>query len=212
MDKENQNVNENQNKQGKGSGESSAESGGVVSSGASAESRGGASAASKLMQGATILAIAGVMCKVLGGIFRIPLTNMIGAEGQSYYGAAYPVYQLFYTIATAGFPVAISRMVSERVARNDYINADKSFKIALQTCFGISAIVFAICCFGADQIADRDGAPPLGVGAARLHAHQIRNAADLQFRRILDDDDALRLRDRVRQNVQKRGLAVTRAA
>ena len=159
MDKENQNVNENQNKQGKVSGESSAESGGVVSSGASAESRGGASAASKLMQGATILAIAGVMCKVLGGIFRIPLTNMIGAEGQSYYGAAYPVYQLFYTIATAGFPVAISRMVSERVARNDYINADKSFKIALQTCFGISAIVFAICCFGADQISDFVGNP-----------------------------------------------------
>ena len=119
----------------------------------------GSSAAGKLMQGATILAIAGIMCKILGGIFRIPLTNMIGAEGQSYYGAAYPVYQLFYTVATAGFPVAISRMVSERVAKNDYINADKSYRIAMQTSVVVSIIAFAICCFGADQIADFVGNP-----------------------------------------------------
>ena len=135
MDKENQNVNVNKNTES------------------------GSSAAGKLMQGATILAIAGIVCKILGGIFRIPLTNMIGAEGQSYYGAAYPVYQLFYTVATAGFPVAISRMVSERVARNDYINADKSYRIAMQTSVVVSAVAFAICCFGAEQIADFVGNP-----------------------------------------------------
>ena len=90
------------------------------------------SAASRLMQGATILAVAGIISKVFGAIFRIPVTNMIGAEGQSYYGAAYPVYQDFYVIATAGFPVAISRMVSERLAKGDYINAEKSYKIALK--------------------------------------------------------------------------------
>ncbi len=112
-----------------------------------------------LLKGATILVIAGIVSKIFGAIFRIPLTNMIGAEGQSYYGAAYPVYQLFYTIATAGFPVAISRMVSERVAKNDYINADKSYRIAMQTSVVVSIIAFAICCFGADQIADFVGNP-----------------------------------------------------
>ena len=110
-------------------------------------------AASTLMQGATILAIAGIVSKIFGAIFRIPLTNMIGAEGQSYYGAAYPVYQFFYVIATAGFPVAISRMVSERVAVGDYINAEKSYKIALKVTIFISAVSFLICCFGADAIA-----------------------------------------------------------
>ena len=84
-------------------------------------------ASATLLKGATILAIAGIVSKVFGAIFRIPLTNMIGAEGQSYYSAAYPVYQLLYTVATAGFPVAISRMVSERIARGDYINAHKSY-------------------------------------------------------------------------------------
>lgn len=110
-------------------------------------------AASRLMQGATILAIAGIVSKIFGAIFRIPLTNMIGAEGQSYYGAAYPVYQFFYVIATAGFPVAISRMVSERIAVGDHINAHKSFKLALKATSVISIISFAICFFGAGMIA-----------------------------------------------------------
>lgn len=109
-------------------------------------------AASTLMKGATILAIAGIVSKIFGAVFRIPLTNMIGAEGQSYYGAAYPVYQFFYVIATAGFPVAISRMVSERIAKGDYINADKSFRLALKVTMVISAVSFAICFFGAGII------------------------------------------------------------
>ncbi len=116
-------------------------------------------AATKLMQGATILAIAGIVSKIFGAIFRIPLTNMIGAEGQSYYGAAYPVYQLFYVIATAGFPVAISRMVSERIAVGDYINAEKSYKIALKVTLVISSASFAICFFGAGMIAKGIGNP-----------------------------------------------------
>ena len=116
-------------------------------------------AATKLMQGATILAIAGIVSKIFGAIFRIPLTNMIGAEGQSYYGAAYPVYQLFYVIATAGFPVAISRMVSERIAVGDYINAEKSYKIALKVTLVISTASFAICFFGAGMIAKGIGNP-----------------------------------------------------
>ena len=110
-------------------------------------------AASTLMKGATILAVAGIVSKIFGAVFRIPLTNMIGAEGQSYYGAAYPVYQFFYVIATAGFPVAISRMVSERIAVGDHINAHKSFSLALRVTSVISLMSFAICFFGAGLIA-----------------------------------------------------------
>ena len=117
------------------------------------------SAASRLMQGATILAVAGIISKVFGAIFRIPVTNMIGAEGQSYYGAAYPVYQDFYVIATAGFPVAISRMVSERLAKGDYINAEKSYKIALKVSLVLGIASFIICFGGADIIASGIGNP-----------------------------------------------------
>ena len=47
-----------------------------------------------MMKGATILVIAGIVSKIFGAIFRIPLTNMIGAEGQAYYSAAYALYML----------------------------------------------------------------------------------------------------------------------
>ena len=110
-------------------------------------------ASATLLKGATILAIAGIVSKVFGAIFRIPLTNMIGAEGQSYYSAAYPVYQLLYTVATAGFPVAISRMVSERIARGGYINAHKSYKLALKVSAVLGIIAFAIMFAGAGAIA-----------------------------------------------------------
>ena len=106
-----------------------------------------------LVRGATILAIAGIVSKIFGAIFRIPLTNMIGAEGQSYYGVAYPVYQLFFAIATAGFPVAISRMVSERTAKGDFINAHNSYKLSLKVSTALGVVSFAIMYFGAGAIA-----------------------------------------------------------
>ena len=106
-----------------------------------------------LVKGATILAVAGIISKMFGAIFRIPLTNMIGAEGQSYYGVAYPVYQLFFAIATAGFPVAISRMVSERIAKGDFINAHKSYKLSLKVSTALGIISFVIMYFGAGAIA-----------------------------------------------------------
>ena len=110
-------------------------------------------ASATLLKGATILAIAGIVSKIFGAIFRIPLTNMIGAEGQSYYSAAYPVYQLLYSIATAGFPVAISRMVSERIAKGDYINAHKSYKLALKVSAALGIFTFMIMFAGAGAIA-----------------------------------------------------------
>ena len=47
------------------------------------------------LKGAFILGMAGILVKVIGAFFRIPLGNLIGAEGMAYYQAAYPVYTLF---------------------------------------------------------------------------------------------------------------------
>ena len=106
-----------------------------------------------MMKGATILVIAGIVSKIFGAIFRIPLTNMIGAEGQAYYSAAYALYMLLFTIATAGFPVAISRMVSSRIAEGDFINAHKSYKIAMKVSWALGITSFLIMYFGAGAIA-----------------------------------------------------------
>ncbi len=106
-----------------------------------------------LMKGATILVIAGIVSKIFGAIFRIPLTNMIGAEGQSYYSAAYAVYNLLFVIATAGDPVAISRMVSSRIADGDFINAHKAYMLAMKVSWALGITSFLIMYFGAGAIA-----------------------------------------------------------
>ena len=82
------------------------------------------------LKGALILGLAGVLVKIIGAFFRIPLGNLIGAEGMGYYQAAYPVYTLFLTLATAGFPTALAKLVSEKNAIGDYKGAHKIFKVS----------------------------------------------------------------------------------
>ena len=106
-----------------------------------------------LLKGAAILAVAGIVSKIFGAIFRIPLTNMIGATGQAYYKVAYDIYQLLFVLATAGFPVAISRMVSSRIAENDYIDAHKSYKLAMKISSALGAAGFIFMMLGASPIA-----------------------------------------------------------
>lgn len=111
------------------------------------------------VRGAAVLAVAGIIIKVLGAFFRIPLGNMIGDEGMAYYQAAYPIYVLFLTLATSGIPIAISRMVSERIAVGNDIEAHRVFKISFLLLFSIGAVSFAICFFGADLIVNAIGLP-----------------------------------------------------
>lgn len=121
----------------------------------------------KFIRGAAILSIMGIVAKVLGAFFRIPLNNWIGAVGMSYYGVAYPIYSLFLIIATAGLPVAISKMVSERIAVGDYRNAHRTYQMSLALMSALGIVGFSICFFGADQIATLMKNPG---GAAALRA------------------------------------------
>ncbi len=83
------------------------------------------------LKGAFILSIAAVLVKILGAIYRIPLSNLIKSEGMGYYQTAYPFYTLLLTISTAGFPVAIAKLVSEKRSIEDYRGAHRVFKISL---------------------------------------------------------------------------------
>ena len=110
-------------------------------------------------QGAIILGAAGIFIKILGAVFRIPLANMIGPLGMSYYQSAYPVYVLFLTLATTGIPIAISKMVSERIATDNYYEASKVFKVSFIPLALIGVTSTAICLFGAEIITEIVGVP-----------------------------------------------------
>jgi stage V sporulation protein B len=111
------------------------------------------------IQGAVILGIAGIIIKILGAFFRIPLANLIGDDGMGYYQTAYPIYVLFLTLATAGIPIAISRMVSERIAVDEYYEAHKVFRVSFILLFIIGITSATICFFGAEQLVGAMGNP-----------------------------------------------------
>ncbi len=95
------------------------------------------------VKGAAILAAAGLISKFIGAMFRIPLTNLIGTVGMSYYSMAYPIYSVLLVISSAGIPTAISKMVAESIAMNNYRDAHRVFKISvkLMLIMGISTFI-----------------------------------------------------------------------
>ncbi|NLY82377.1 MAG: polysaccharide biosynthesis protein [Clostridiales bacterium] len=109
------------------------------------------------LAGTATLAITGLVIKLLGAFFRIPLTNLIGEVGMAYYGVAYPIYSLFMVLSTTGLPVAISKMVSERVAHENYGGAHRVFKVSIMVLSSIGLFSFLICYFGAGAIANAVG-------------------------------------------------------
>ena len=112
-----------------------------------------------LIQSAAILSVAGLICKFLGAAFRIPLANWIGSEGMANYSPAYQLYAFLLVIATAGVPVAISRMTAERNAVGEYREAIRVFKISRALMFGIGLLGALILFFFSDTIAELINVP-----------------------------------------------------
>lgn len=86
------------------------------------------------LQGALILSIAAIIVKIIGAVYKIPLMNLIGGEGFGYYNTAYTIFTPLYTIATAGIPVAVARMVSECMTLGRYRDVRRIFQLSM-TCF-----------------------------------------------------------------------------
>ncbi len=92
---------------------------------------------------AAILAAAGLLVRVLGFLYRLPLTNMIGNEGNGIYSSGYYLYNMFLIMSSAGLPVAISCMVAERLALGEYKNAKKVFDVSMVT----ASVLGFVCMF-----------------------------------------------------------------
>jgi len=117
------------------------------------------STADSFVKGAFILGIAGVFVKIIGAFFKIPLANLLGPEGISYYTSAYPIYNFFIVLATAGLPTALAKIISEQRAIGDYANLDRTFKsgMGLMAAVGLFGSVYMF--FGADAISQKINNP-----------------------------------------------------
>ncbi|MCR5636918.1 MAG: polysaccharide biosynthesis protein [Clostridiales bacterium] len=86
---------------------------------------------SSFITGAAVLAVSVIIVKIIGMIYKIVLANFLGGVGNGLFTAAYELYIPLYTLATAGFPIAMSRMISESMALERYRDVKKIYKIAL---------------------------------------------------------------------------------
>lgn len=111
------------------------------------------------VKGAFILGIAGVIVKLMGAFFRIPLWYMIGDEGMGYYHTAYPIYVLLLSISTAGFPIAISKMMAERRVVGDHRGAHKVFTTSLKFLSAMGVLTSAVVFLFAEAIVTVPGNP-----------------------------------------------------
>ncbi|MBE6704719.1 MAG: polysaccharide biosynthesis protein [Ruminococcaceae bacterium] len=84
-----------------------------------------------LLIGAMVLLISNLLVKVIGAVYKIPLTNMLGTRGMAYFNAAYSFYVTIYLVSTAGIPVAISRMVATSEAQGKHRESKRILKVAL---------------------------------------------------------------------------------
>ncbi len=105
------------------------------------------------VKGALILAVASVLVKVIGAVFRIPLTNLVGKYTMGLYSMAYRYYSILLTIATAGIPIAISKMISESRALGKGRETARIFKTALALCFTIGMVGVLALVIGAKPLA-----------------------------------------------------------
>ena len=97
-------------------------------------------AGKSVVRGVSVLSIAGLLCKLIGLFFTVPLTRIIGSEGLGIYQSVYPTYNLLLTLSSAGLPVAVSRMVSHYLAKDDPRNAHRVFKVAFWLLTGLGCL------------------------------------------------------------------------
>ena len=91
------------------------------------------------LTGAVILMIANAISKILGAVFKIPLTYILNEDGMAVFNIAFEVYIMFLSFIISGLPFAISKMVAESNSRGEYSKTHRIVKIStiLLVCIGI---------------------------------------------------------------------------
>ncbi len=105
------------------------------------------------LQGALILMLGTLIVKVVSLLFKIPITNMLSEAAMSYFENAYTFFTLFSTLASAGFPVAISKIVAENNVQGKYADTKKILRLSLWLFLGTGLLFSFLMFLGAGQFA-----------------------------------------------------------
>ncbi len=122
-----------------------------------------------LVQG-SILAVASIISRIIGLLYRIPLKSIIGDIGNDYYGTAMEIYSILLLISSYSLPVAVSKLVSARMAKGQRKNAYRIFKGALVFALISGSAACLIVYFGAGVITTYIVNTPLSIFALKVLA------------------------------------------
>lgn len=105
---------------------------------------------SKFLKGTMILTISSIIVKVIGSLNWIILSRVLGGEGIGLYQMGFPIYLMAITVSSAGVPVAISIITSEKLANKDYRGAKRVFNVSLRLLLFTGLLFSSALLFGAD--------------------------------------------------------------
>lgn len=103
---------------------------------------------------AGILAAAGIISRLIGLLYRSPLTAVIGDEGMGYYSSAYNIYTIILLISSYSIPSAISKVIAQKLVLKEYRNAHKLFLCAVWYVLIVGTATGLFLFFGAGLLVD----------------------------------------------------------
>lgn len=120
-----------------------------------------------IIQG-SILAIAGVLSRIIGIARRFPMEHIIGDKGNGFYSAAYEVYAIMLIISCYSLPLAVSKVVSAKISKRQYKSADRAFRCAMMFAVVSGGITFLVCELFGDFLAKDVMLEPMSAMALKV--------------------------------------------
>ncbi len=118
-----------------------------------------ASKKQNVLGGAMVLVIATALVKVIGAVYKIPITSIYGSLGRGFFASAYSIYTPIYAISMAGLPVAVSTIVSKNVALGKYRDVKQVLKITFPLFLGLGIVGTGALLLAAKPYAASIGSP-----------------------------------------------------
>ncbi|MDO4267067.1 MAG: polysaccharide biosynthesis protein [Eubacteriales bacterium] len=106
-----------------------------------------------LMQG-SILAMAGILVRLIGLFYKVPMTRIMGREGIGYYNTAYEIYNIGLILSSYSLPLAISKLIAARRVRGRFQDARRVYLCGMAFGVAVGAVMTAVLLFGSSWITE----------------------------------------------------------
>lgn len=110
------------------------------------------SAAGNFLVQGSILAAAGIVVRLIGLLYKIPMTRILGTEGIGYYNTAYEIYNIGLILSSYSLPLAMSKLIAARRVQDRYQDVQRVFRIGIIFSASVGAVMTLILMLGGDWI------------------------------------------------------------